>query len=88
MILIYILSHISELEEMHKVAENNPFELARPTVIFSHIDKFEILELEDAETKTPENLQDNGATPSVLTQTSLPHSPLEDVSVSPSASPP
>ena len=40
------------------------------------------MELVDEKTKTSENHQDNGATPSNVTQLSLPHSPLTDASVS------
>ena len=34
--------HISELEEIHKVAEGELVELAHPTVLFSRIDELEI----------------------------------------------
>ena len=73
-----LAGHISELEEMHKVVEGKLDAIAVPTVLFSRIDKLEIPELNDAETKQPENHQDNGATPPVNTQTSLSHLALED----------
>ena len=80
--------HISELEKMHEVTESKLVELARPTVIFSCIDKIELPELDDADTKPLENLQDNGATLPVLTQPSPSNSPLEDAPVAPADSPP
>ena len=81
-----LAGHISKLEEMHEVAESKLVELTQPTVIFSRIDKLELPELDDAETDPSENLQENGATPPVLTHTSTPHSPLEDASAPPAAS--
>ena len=49
--------------------------------LFSHTNKLKIPEIADAETKPPENHQDNGATMLVNTQTSPPHSLPEDTSV-------
>ena len=57
-------------------------------VLFSHIDKLKIPLLVDADTDLNKNLQDNGSTLPVGTQPSLPHSPIEDTSVSPSKHPP
>ena len=69
-----LVRYISELEAMHEVSEGNVGAIARPTVLFYHTDELKIPELDDAETNPPENLQDNGATPSVNTQISLLHS--------------
>ena len=80
--------YISELEKMHKVVESELVELAQPTVIVSCIDELELPDLNDAETEPPVNHQDNGTTTPVNTQTSPPHSPLEETSVAPDASPP
>ena len=77
--------NISELKEMHEVTDGDLVKLAQPTVIFSCIDKLEIIYLDDAKTDPPENHQDNGATLPVNTQTSPPHSPLEDASVASAA---
>ena len=63
-----LVVHISEVEEMHKVAEGKLLEPARPTVLFSRIDELKLLELDDANTDPPENHQDNGATPPFNTQ--------------------
>ena len=57
-------------------------------MLVSHTDKLELPDLDNAETKPLENLQDKGATPLVLTYPYLPYSPLEDALVSPAASPP
>ena len=54
-------------------------------LLFFHTNKLEILEISNGKTDLPENLQDNGATPPVLTQPYSPHSSLEDASVSPAA---
>ena len=54
-------------------------------MLLSHIENLELPELGDAETNPAENLQDNGATPPVLTQPSLLHSLLEDTSVASAA---
>ena len=83
-----LAGHTSKLEEMHKVAEGKLFELARPTVILSCIEKLEISELDDAKTDPPESHQDNGATPPVNTQPSPLYSPLEDTLVASAAPPP
>ena len=83
-----LAGQISKLEDIHEVAESELVELAQPTVTFSRIDKIKLPELDNAETNQPINLQDNVATPPVLTQPYLPHSPLEDASVSPAAYPP
>ena len=80
--------HIIKLEEMYEVVERELVKLAQPTVIFYRIDKLELPELDDAETDLPENIQDNGATPQVLTQPYTPHSPLEYASVAPAVPPP
>ena len=85
--LLDLVVHIIELEEMHEVAECDIIEFAQSTVISPRIDELEILELNDANTDPPENHQDNDATPTVNTQPSLPHSPMEGTSVS-SATPP
>ena len=77
--------HISELEEMHKVAEGDLVELTRPTVIFFHIDKFKLPDFDNAKTDLLEKHQDNGATVPVKTQPSPPNSPLEDASVASAA---
>ena len=78
----------SKLEAMHKVSEGELDTIAQPTVILSHTDEPEILELADDNTDPPENHQDNGATPPVNTQTSPPHPPLEDASAASAAPPP
>ena len=83
-----LAGHISELEEIHEVVESKLVKIEHPTVIFSHSDKLELPELNDAKTNPPENHQENGATPLVNTQTSPPHSPLEDASVAPATPPP
>ena len=83
-----LAGHTSELEEMHKVADSKLVKIAQPTMLFSHIDELKLPELNDAKTDPTENLQDNGATPPVLTQPSPPHLPLEDASVDPTAPPP
>ena len=80
--------HISELYEMHEVAESKLIKLAQPTVLLSRIDELKLLEIDDAKTNPPENHQDNGATPPVITKLSLLHSPLENALVSPSMTPP
>ena len=67
-----LAGYISELGEMHEVAESELAKLARPTVIFSCIDELKLPELDDAETNLPENHQNNGATPPVNTQLSPP----------------
>ena len=66
---------------MHEVSEGDMDAIVRPT------NEFEITELAVAETELPQNLQYNGATLPVRTQTPPPHSPPEDTSVS-SAKPP
>ena len=75
-----LAGHMIKMEAMHKVSEGEINAFARPMVIFSHIDKLKILELADAKTGLPENLQYNGATPPVNTQPPPPHSPPEDTS--------
>ena len=45
--------HISELEEMHEVAEGKLVDLAQPTMILSRIDEIELPELDNAETEQP-----------------------------------
>ena len=51
--------HISELEEMHEVAEGDLVELARPMVLFSLIDELKLPELDNAKTDLPESHQEN-----------------------------
>ena len=82
------MGYISELEAMHKVLEGDIDAIKRPTVFFSHTDEIKFPGLTDAETKPPQNLQDNGATPPVNTQPSPPHSPPEDTSVPSAETPP
>ena len=83
-----LAGHISTLEEMHEFTEVKLVKLAQPAVLFSHINKLEISDLNDAKTDLPENHQDNGATPPVNTQPYPPHPPLEDASVASAAPPP
>ena len=73
-----LAGHISELEEMYKIAEGELVKLAQPTVLFARTDELKISELYNDETNPPENHQYNGATPPVNAQTSPPHSPLKD----------
>ena len=73
---------------MNEVAEGELVELPRPTVFLSCINELKIPELDDAETDPTENHQDNGATPTVKTQPSPPHKPLEDASLASAAPPP
>ena len=80
--------HTSKLEAMHKVSEGELDTIAQPTVILSHTDEPEILELADDNTDPPENHQDNGATPPVNTQPSQPHSSPEDTLVASAETPP
>ena len=72
----HLEGHVSKMEEIHEVAEGELVKLALPTVIFSCIYDLELPELDDAETKSPETHQDNGATPPFNTQPTPPHSPL------------
>ena len=72
---------------MNEVAEGELAKLARKTMLFSCIDELEIPELDDAENDSPENHQDNGATPPVNTHPSMPHSPTEDAFVASYAPP-
>ena len=51
-------------------------------VLFFHINELKILELADAETNPPKNLQCNGSTPLVGTDPFFLQSPLEYTSVS------
>ena len=73
--------HISELEEMHEVADVELNGITRPKVIFSHTNELKSPELNDAETNPQGNHQDNGTTPPVNTQPSPPHSTWEDTLV-------
>ena len=73
--------HISELEEMHEVAEGYLVKLVQSTMLFSRIDEIEIPELNDANTNLLEHHQDNGATPPVKNQPYTLQSPLEYASV-------
>ena len=45
-----LAGHIIELEEMYEVVESKIFELTRPMVLFSRIDKLELPDLDDAKT--------------------------------------
>ena len=45
-----LAGHISELEEMHEVAEGELCTIAQPTVLFSHTNELEIPELSVTET--------------------------------------
>ena len=83
-----LAGHISELEEMHEVTENELVKLTQPTVLSPRINELELSELDDDENDPPENHQDNGATPPVNTQPSPPHSTLEYTSVASAAPPP
>ena len=80
-----LVGHISELEEMHEVAEGELDAIARPTVLFSRTNELKIPELTNAETDPPENHEDNGTTSPVNTQTSPPHSSTEHILVSSAA---
>ena len=80
--------YINVLEEMHEVAEGKLVELARKTVLLYRIDELKLPEIDDAETNLSENHQENGATPPVNTEPSLPQSPMEDASVASAAPPP
>ena len=70
-----LAGNISELETMHKVLEGEINVIVQPTLILSHTNEIEILELVDAKTNPPENLQDNGTTLTISTQTSPLHLP-------------
>ena len=48
-----LAGHISELEEMHKVAEGDIMGIARPTVLLSRPNKLKIPELDNAKTNPP-----------------------------------
>ena len=50
-------------------------------MLLSYTNELKIPELDNAKTNRPENLQDNGATPPVNTEPSLPQSPPEDTLV-------
>ena len=69
-----LAGHIIDLEEIHKVAEGKIDAIAQPKMLFSHIYELEISELDNTDTNSPENHQDNGTTPPVNTQPSLLHS--------------
>ena len=73
----YLEGYIIELEEMHEVLEGELVKIAQSMVIFSHIGKLKIPELDDAKTNPLENYQDNGAMTLVNTQRYPPHLPLE-----------
>ena len=49
-----------KLETMYEVSEGKINSVVQPMVLFSHTKKHEILELANAETDPPKNLQDNG----------------------------
>ena len=76
-----LVGHISELKMMHEVSEEDIDAIVQPTVLFSHTEEIEIPELADAKTDPTENIQDNGTTLPVSTQTCLPHSPLKETLV-------
>ena len=61
---------------MQEVSEGEIGAIIQPTVIFTHTNEIEVLELADAETNPTKNLQDNGATPPFGPHPSLPYSPL------------
>ena len=67
---------------MYKVSEGEVGDIVWKTVILSHTNDLEILELADAETNPPKNLQCNGSTPLVGTDPFFLQSPLEYTSVS------
>ena len=67
---------IVKLETMHEVSEGEMNDIVQTTVILSHTNKIKIPELVNAKTNPPENIQENGATPPVITHTSPPHSDL------------
>ena len=47
-----LAGHISELEKMHEVAEDELDAITRPIVIFSCIDEIKLPELENSKTDT------------------------------------
>ena len=73
---------------MHEVSEVEINAIVQPTVFFSPTYKLEILELTNAETDLPKNLQHNGATFSVETQPSSPHLSLKETMVALAEPPP
>ena len=68
---------------MHKVAEVNLEEITQPTELFNQPDDLNPTEIAGIEITPDENHQENGASPSHITQPSSPHSPLTDASVAP-----
>ena len=80
--------NIRKLEIMHKVWVREIIATVWPMVIFSHTNELEITELANAKTDPTKNIQDYGSTTPIRTYPSLPHSTLEDNSVSPAEPPP
>ena len=76
-----LAGHIIKLEAMYNVSEGDIDAITQPTVILSHTNDLKIKELTNTETDPPYNHQDNGSTPPVSTQTSLPQSPPEEILV-------
>ena len=76
-----LAGYIRKMKMMHKVSEIEIDTIVQPSVLFSHTNELEIPMLANANTNLTKNLQDNGATTPVVTQTSLLHSYLEDTSV-------
>ena len=72
---------------MNEVSVREISDISRLTALFYNTNKIKMTELADAETNPTGNLQDNGATPPVTTQTSSTHSPLEDTFVAPAKPP-
>ena len=76
-----LMGHINELKAMHKVSEGDINKIYEPTVLFFHTNDTEILDLANADTNPPQNLQENGSTLTVNTHKSPTNSPLEKNSV-------
>ena len=72
---------ISELETMHEVSEGDIDTLVPLTVIFTHTNKLETMDLVNSKTDPTKNHQDNDSTPPLSTQPHLPQSPLKDTLV-------
>ena len=73
---------------MHEVSEGEIDAIDRPAVLLSYTNELKILDLDNAETDPPENLQDNSATSPVNTQPSPLHSTPEDTLVASAGPPP
>ena len=76
-----LVGNTRKLEVMYQVLEGDLDPISQPTVILSHTNDLKIKELTNTETDPPYNHQDNGSTPPVSTQTSLPQSPPEEILV-------